>query len=162
MTHCTAAPLFGNASDQHILHILQDDWERFSLVAFLKMGLPQVWEAAVQEFDLLLSLWWRDKGQDSIAPLLPLFDLLFDRACSGDVKDTIIRLEFMEQTLGTGLPIIDRMKRRAQVQKEWLALSPIERERQAYQAWKRDFHDGKLETKPQPILPSGKRRRRKR
>ncbi len=131
------SPLFGNAPDDRILHILQHDWERFAAAAYVRLGERLVWEAAVHEYDTMVQVWYRERGPEGELLLDPVFDLLFTRAvAAGTPANVVERLTFMESVLATNLLLTDRMRRRAEAHKKWLALPKRVRDRLAYQAWK--------------------------
>lgn len=150
-------PLFGNASSERIQHVMRNDWQRFSAIASVRMSIPTQWESAVREFDTLSQVFYRDHGAEAAAELMPIMEMLFDEALRSDPQSLVSRLEFMSDVLGSDVVVMDVVRRRADKHAAWTALPPAERQRVVNTNWMAEYRAGKLDAKPQAVIPRRKR-----
>lgn len=161
----TENPLFGDAPPERITHIIENDWQKFSSVAFVFLGFRERWEAAVREYDLLSQIFFRDGlGEER---LLPVLDLLLDRT-EGAAAERVARLEFMSTVFGSEMPGLTYARKKSADIAAYMKLSPAEREkikrereREEYHLWRDAYRAGQLDAKPQPVLPTGRSRHRR-
>lgn len=120
-------PLFGEADPDEIARILREDWNRFSAIAYLVMGMPEKWDAALNEVRMIQHAFMRNDIDMDLTDRL--FEMMYDRVRV--LPEPIERFERMMAILALPAPkMVERLRREMAMtwdqkqqrrNKEWLA-----------------------------------------
>lgn len=119
------SPLFGDAEPEQIARTLRDDWRRFSAVAFVVLGLPEKWDAAVDEIARIRHAFARNDIDLDLTD--ELFMMMYDRLRV--LPDMADRFERMMAVLALPSPHI------AQRLREELAITPVQKQARSNKEW---------------------------